>query len=106
MRSNAIKKMDDNADKAAAFLGGLASPHRLRILCQLADGERSVTQLIEETKIPQTSMSQHLNKLKDEGIISFRRDHRTLHYYIINPMALEIMGVMYEHYCKKKGRNS
>lgn len=106
MSKSAMKEMDDNAVNAAAFLGGLANPHRLRILCQLADGEKNVTQLIEQTGLAQTSMSQHLNKLKDEGIVSFRREHRTLYYFITNPMALEIMGVMYEHYCKKKGRKS
>ncbi len=103
MHQSAMKEMDDNAEKAAAFLAGLASPHRLRILCQLADGEKNVTRLIEETGLPQTSMSQHLNKLKEEGIVSFRREHRTLYYAITNPMALEIMGVMYDHYCKRKG---
>lgn len=106
MPASAMKEMDNNAVQAAAFLSSLANPHRLRILCQLADGEKSVTQLIEETGLAQTSMSQHLNKLKDEGVVSFRREHRTLYYFITNPMALEIMGVMYQHYCKKKGRKS
>lgn len=106
MPKSAMKEMNDNAFYAAAFLGGLANPHRLRILCQLVDGEKNVTQLIEETGLAQTSMSQHLNKLKDESIVSFRREHRTLYYFITNPMALEIMGVMYQHYCKKKGRKS
>ena len=106
MPKASMKEMNDNAVQAADFLGGLANPHRLRILCQLADGEKNVTQLIEETGLAQTSMSQHLNKLKDEGIVSFRREHRTLYYFITNPMALEIMGVMYQHYCKKKGRKS
>lgn len=101
--SNAIKEMNGKADKAADFLAGLASPHRLRILCQLVGGEKSVTELIEETGIAQTSMSQHLNKLKEAGIVSFRRDHRTLYYFIISPLTLEIMGVMHAHYCKKKG---
>lgn len=104
MNSNAIKEIDSNADRAAVFLGGLASPHRLRILCQLMDGEKSVTQLIEATGLAQTSMSQHLNKLKGEGIVSFRREHRVLYYFITNPMVLEIMDVMYAHFCKKKGR--
>jgi len=104
MKKNALKEMDAHAKAAAAFLGGLASPHRLRILCQLAQGEKNVTRLIEETGIPQTSMSQHLNKLKNEGIVSFRREHRTLHYYISHPLAVEIMETLHAHYCKKKGR--
>lgn len=101
-----LEKMNQNAEKAAAFLGGLASPHRLRILCQLADGEKNVTSLIEATGLAQTSMSQHLNKLKDEGIVSFRREHRTLYYSITHPLALQVMQTLYEHYCRKKGRKS
>lgn len=104
MKAGQLESMGDNAEKAAAFLGGLASPHRLKILCQLASGEKSVTELIEETGIPQTSMSQHLNKLKDEEIVAFRREHRTLYYSISNQMALDVMAVLYDHYCKKKPR--
>lgn len=106
MPKTAIKQMDENAAQAAAFLGGLANPHRLRILCHLADGEKNVSQLIKKTGLAQTSMSQHLNKLKDEGIVSFRREHRTLYYFITNPATLEIMDVMYQHFCKKKGRKA
>jgi len=98
-----LQAMNENAAKAADFLGGLASPHRLRILCQLAAGEKSVTELIRETGIAQTSMSQHLNRLKDEQIVSFRREHRTLYYFISNPLALEVMGILYKHYCAKEG---
>lgn len=106
MRASDLERMNENADLAAAFLGGLASPHRLRILCCLIEGEKSVTELIEETGIAQTSMSQHLNKLKDEGIVSFRREHRILYYALISPLALEVMGSLYNHYCKKKGKKN
>jgi ArsR family transcriptional regulator len=94
-----IELMQTNALKAADFLKGLASPHRLMILCQLADGEKNVSELIEATQIAQTSMSQHLNKLKQEGLVGFRRDHRTLYYSIKHPAVLEVMQVMYSHFC-------
>ncbi len=90
------------AGQAAAFLKGLASAHRLLILCQLAQGERSVGELIEATGLAQTSMSQHLNKLKAEGIVSFRRDHRTLYYSICHPAAQDVMQVLYETFCNPK----
>lgn len=97
-----IKAMEAKADAAAEFIGGLANPHRLRVLCQLADGEKSVTALIEATGLPQTSMSQHLNRLKKEGIVTFRREHRTLYYAIASSIAVDIMKVLYTHYCKGK----
>lgn len=93
--------MDENALKAANFLKGIANQHRLLILCQLAEGEKSVTQLIEATAMPQTSMSQHLSKLKEEEIVSFRRDHRTLYYSIDNDAVLKIMDVLYHEFCEE-----
>jgi ArsR family transcriptional regulator len=58
-----------------------------------------VTQLIEATSLPQTSMSQHLSKLKEENIVTFRRDHRTLYYSIKNEAILKIMDVLYHEFC-------
>ena len=95
-----IAQIEKSSEKAAAFLSGLANPHRLRILCQLADGEKSVTELIDETGIAQTSMSQHLNKLKDEEIVHYRREHRTLIYFICDPLAIEVMAALYKRFCK------
>lgn len=95
-----MKNIEENALKAANFLKGLASHHRLLILCQLAEGEKSVTELIEATSIAQTSMSQHLSKLKEEEIVTFRRDHRTLYYSISNKTVLEVMEVLHKQFCK------
>lgn len=94
-----IELMQKNAAHAADFLKGLASPHRLLILCQLVDGEKSVSELIEVTQIAQTSMSQHLNKLKQEGLVTFRREHRTLYYSIAHDAVIEVMQVMYNNFC-------
>jgi DNA-binding transcriptional ArsR family regulator len=94
-----MKVMEENALKAANFLKGIASQHRLVILCQLVESEKSVTQLIEATSLPQTSMSQHLSKLKEENIVTFRRDHRTLYYSIKNEAILKIMDVLYHEFC-------
>lgn len=93
--------MEENALKAASFLKGIASQHRLLILCQLTEGEKSVTELIEATDMAQTSMSQHLSKLKEEKIVTFRRDHRTLYYSIDNDAVLKIMDVLYHEFCEE-----
>ena len=97
-----MKNMKSNCGLAASFLKGLASPNRLLILCELASGEKSVSELIAATDIAQSSMSQHLNKLKDEGIIGFRREHRTLYYQIENEATLKIMAVLYNEFCQEK----
>ena len=96
-----IEDISANAEQAAMFLKGLANPQRLMILCLLAEGETNVSELIAATGIPQTSMSQHLNKLKDENIVDFRREHRSLFYRLEHPAALKIMTVLHDEYCAK-----
>jgi ArsR family transcriptional regulator, virulence genes transcriptional regulator len=96
-----IDHMERRAPIAAAFLKGLASPLRLVILCRLAQGETCVSDLIAATGIAPTSMSQHLGKLKEEGIVQVRRDHRTLFYSIAHPATLAVMGVLYDHFCQE-----
>lgn len=93
----------EGVDQAEAFLKSLASKHRLLILCKLAEyGEMSVTEIIEQTGLKQTSVSQHLAKLKAEGIIAFRREHRTLYHFIDDRNALDVMQILYEAFCKNK----
>ena len=94
-----MQELENKAEHVSGFLKGLANPHRLLILCQLAEGEKSVTDLIDATNIAQTSMSQHLSKLKSIGIVDFRRDHRTLYYFICHDAARDVMGVLYKHFC-------
>lgn len=95
-------KNKKNIEEVAGFLKGLASPHRLSILCQLVDGEKNVAELIEVTGLAQTSMSQHLSKLKEEKIVTFRRDHRHLYYFIDNDAVHKIMAVLYQEFCQEK----
>ena len=94
-----MDNMLEQAEDAADFLKGMANAHRLSVLCHLVDGEKSVTDLIALTGIAQTSMSQHLSKLKAAGLVSFRRDHRTLYYKISEHDVMKVMGILYERFC-------
>lgn len=94
-----MQELYDRADTCAAFLKGLANGHCLLILCKLLEGEKSVTSLIEATGIAQTSMSQHLSKLKSEGIVTFRREHRILYYSIDHDAVLKIIRVLHDEFC-------
>ncbi len=87
------------SNEAAEFLKSLASPHRLRLLCLLVEGEKSVSELIEGSGLPQSSVSQHLKKLKDEGIVDFTRNHRILNYRIIDKDAARIFVVLHNRFC-------
>jgi DNA-binding transcriptional ArsR family regulator len=104
METMTADQMREKAPRVAAFLKGLANSDRLMILCCLAQGEACVSDIIAATGIAPTSMSQHLAKLKDEGITTVRRAHRTLFYRIDHPATLEVMAVLYSHFCKDESQ--
>ncbi len=99
-----LETLAEKAEGAADFMKAIASPQRLMILCRLVGGEQNVGALIAATGIPQTSMSQHLARLKDEAIVAVRRDHRTLYYRIDHPAVLEVMQTLYRHFCEENAR--
>ena len=99
--ASALAELGPRAAACADFLKGLANEHRLLILCALSEGPKNVTALIAATGIAPTSMSQHLAKLKAEGIVAFARDHRTLTYSIIHPATAQIMRTLHSHFCKE-----
>lgn len=94
--------MKAQAGEAAGFLKSLANPNRLMILCLLSQGELCVSNIQAHLDISQTALSQHLARLREEGIVTYRRDHRTLYYSILSPHVAEIVTVLYNIYCPKK----
>jgi DNA-binding transcriptional ArsR family regulator len=94
-----IEFMQQRAEEVAALMKCFANPSRIMIFCQLSQGEKNVTSLINTTGLSQTAVSQHLKKLKDEGLIDFRREHRELFYSICNKDVLKIMESLHDIYC-------
>jgi DNA-binding transcriptional ArsR family regulator len=93
------KVMRGAADDASALLKALANRHRLLILCQLIDGEKSVGQLAEFLGIRDSTASQHLALLRHDRIISGRRDGQTIWYRISSQPAHDVMQILYASYC-------
>ncbi|MGX5667767.1 winged helix-turn-helix transcriptional regulator [Rhizobium daejeonense] len=97
-------KIDPNtmqaaADDASELLKALANRHRLLILCQLAEGERSVGQLAEFLGIRDSTVSQHLALLRRDRIIAGRRDGQTIWYRIESEPARNVITALYGTYC-------
>lgn len=92
--------MEDNAGEASEFLKAMASPHRLMLLCLMADGEKSVSDLTEELGLRQATVSQHLARLRQEGLVTTRREAQTIYYSIANKTAAAIIQVLYKAYCE------
>lgn len=93
------KAMQSAADDASSLLKALSNRHRLLILCQLIDGEKSVGQLAEFLGVRDSTASQHLALLRRDRIISGRRDGQTIWYRISSRPARDIMQVLYGAYC-------
>lgn len=93
--------MKKQATQASGFLKSLANPNRLMLLCLLTQGEMCVSEIHNHLDISQTALSQHLARLREEDIVTYRRDHRTLYYSIKNPYVAEIVNVLYKIYCQK-----
>lgn len=92
-------EMEESAGEASELLKAMASPHRLMLLCLMADREQSVGQLTEELGLRQATVSQHLARLRQEGLVSTRREGQTIYYSIANKAAAAIIGVLYKAYC-------
>ncbi|MBK1780061.1 winged helix-turn-helix transcriptional regulator [Advenella sp. WQ 585] len=94
-----MQDMAASAEKAARFLKLIAHPHRLLILCTLLEGERNVTELTKIVGISQTSMSNHLARLRSEDVVDFTREQRTLTYRLSTANAEPIIAALYKIYC-------
>lgn len=91
--------MESAANEASELMKALANRHRLLIVCQLVDHERSVGDLAEFLGIRDSTVSQHLALLRRDGILATRREGQTIYYYIASPEALRVLQTLYEIYC-------
>jgi DNA-binding transcriptional ArsR family regulator len=96
----ALKMLAKQAGEAAQLLKMLANEKRLLILCFLAvRGEMTVGELVGIVKLSQSALSQHLAKLRADGLVEFRRTSQTLHYRVADERALRLLQVLKEIYC-------
>lgn len=94
-----LSKMKASAANATALLKALANKHRLIILCHLTDGEKSVGELEELLDMRQPHLSQHLARLRRDGLVRTRRDSRTIYYELEGCAAAQVIGLLYDLYC-------
>ena len=94
-----MEQMGQNAEKACALLKSMANKSRLMILCQLAEREMSVGELLESIPLSQSALSQHLSMLRRENIVSTRRIAQSIMYSLSSQDARVLIGALYELYC-------
>lgn len=91
--------MVENAQRASSFLKAISHEKRLMILCHLASGEKSVTELEHLLSARQAAVSQQLTRLRLEGLVKRRRDGKTIYYSLANDRSKKIMEVIYDLFC-------
>jgi len=96
-----LNEMKASADKASALMKTLGHRGRLMILCQLATGEQSVGELSRLLGIPQSPLSQHLSRMRSEGLVTPRRSAQTVFYSLDSEDAGKIIECLYRLYCAK-----
>jgi len=97
-----MDKMAANAMRASNFLKAISHEGRLMILCHLASGEKSVTELEELLSARQAAVSQQLSRLRLEGLVTPRRDGKTIFYSLTDDRPKQIMEVVYDLFCRQK----
>ena len=97
--SLSLQDMQQAAGQACRLLNVLSNPDRLMILCQLSQGEMRVGELEEALGIVQPTLSQQLTVLRDEELVSTRREGKNIYYQLSSVQALALMKVLYEQFC-------
>ncbi len=101
-----IDAMQAQASKASALLSAMCNEKRLMLLCRLVQGERSVNELAESLKAPQSTISQHLALLRREGLVQARRDAQTQFYSLAGDDARAILETLQSLYCDPQSKDA
>ncbi len=98
-----VAALERRAAVVADILRAVANERRLMILCRLVEwGEANVTTLADAVGLSQSALSQHLAKMRDEGVVTFRRDSQTIWYRIADPRIEELFGVLHGLFCSPR----
>lgn len=95
-----VAALERKAGKAAGLLKLLANENRLLILCRLAiAGEISVGDLADAVDLSQSALSQHLAKMREDGLLTTRREAQSVFYRIDDPNAARLLSLLKTIYC-------
>ncbi|PLW67101.1 ArsR/SmtB family transcription factor [Pseudohalioglobus lutimaris] len=100
-----LEKMQGSVHVATDLLKLLSHPERLMVLCQLKTGEHSVGQIARNLNIKQSPLSQHLARMRNEGVVSCRREAQTIYYSLAGHEVEKVVTVLYELFCTMGGED-
>ncbi len=94
-----VEALHTSARRASTLLKSMGNPHRLVVLCQLLAGERSVGELERLVGLSQSALSQHLARLRRDGLVKTRRSAQTIYYSLSGEEASAVLATLYRLYC-------
>jgi len=94
-----VEALHTSARRASTLLKSMGNPHRLVVLCQLLAGERSVGELERLVGLSQSALSQHLARLRRDGLVKTRRSAQTIYYSLAGEEASQVLATLYRLYC-------
>jgi len=92
-------KMQASAEEASTLLKSMANENRLLILCQLVEGEKSVSELQRHLPLSQSALSQHLAVLRRERLVKTRRSAQSIYYSLASVEATAVLSTLFDLYC-------
>ncbi len=92
-------QMQARAEEAAELLKALSNPQRLRVMCILIDGEKTVGELNAQIDLSQSALSQHLAVLRDGGLVRTRRESQNVYYSVVDGPVHRIIQALHDVYC-------
>lgn len=98
-KTASAKALLRKCDEVSQVLKSLSHPVRLKVLCQVMEGEKSVGELTEFCGISQSAMSQFLNRMRADGIVESRREGTFVYYDIADPQLAKLLHAIKEIYC-------
>ena len=99
-----LSLFEESAGRAATLLRLLGNERRLMVLCQLANGELSVSELQARVGLSQSALSQHLALLREDGVVATRRERQTIYYRIVDHAAMRVIETLAELFCPPEMR--
>ena len=101
-----IDALQTHAQEAAKLLSALSNEKRLLILCQLVGGERSVGDLAPQVGLSQSALSQHLARLRRDGLVKTRRRSQMIFYALASAEAEQVIATLHHLYCAVPGNGA
>ena len=105
MQDDPVNPFSEHAAQAVGLLKALGSEPRLLVLCYLAEaGELSAGELTTQVGISQSALSQHLSKLREQGLVATRKEAQAVFYRVCDPRAERLLALLHELFCPELGQ--